>query len=69
MGELFAQMGVRSWKTTLSGAVAIISGVVTILQAYLNSQPVPWALAVSQIVAGVGLISAKDHNVSGQSKP
>lgn len=48
----------KNWKTTLTGVGTIIAGVFTGLHGN-------WSMAVPQIIAGVGLIFAKDGNVTG----
>jgi molybdopterin biosynthesis enzyme MoaB len=65
MAEVFAKFGIVSWKTTLGGAVMVLSGVLAIVQATVNGTPVPWEVAFGQIVTGVGLLFAKDSGVTG----
>lgn len=51
----------RNWKTTLAGIVAIIGAIAKMLNA--------GAVATEDIVAvvtGIGLIAAKDFNVTGK---
>lgn len=51
----------RSWKTTLAGAAIIL---LKLLAAHGKVNPADMPL----IVAGIGLIAAKDGNVSGADK-
>jgi len=49
----------KNWKTSLLGIGSIISGVALFLKG-------DQAGAIASIMSGVGLLFAKDHNVSGQ---
>ena len=59
----------KSWKTTLSGIVSIVLAVGHAIYALLNGQPVDVATLMAAIVAGVGLIMAKDSQVTGGTIP
>lgn len=50
-----------NWKTTLSGIASIITGIVAILNNHVTE-------GIAAIVAGVGLLAAKDSNVTGGTK-
>lgn len=50
----------KNWKTTLTGALVVIAGVALI---YVGKTVEGTAL----LVAGLGLLSAKDNNVTGGS--
>ena len=54
----------RNWKTTLAGAAALLSVVAKIVV----SGSIDWATDGPAILAGIGLIAAKDHNVTGGTK-
>ena len=55
----------RNWKTTTAGILAIaLAG----LQIYTNPASLADPQILGAIVAGIGLITAKDHNVSGEAK-
>jgi hypothetical protein len=60
----------KSWKTTLSGIVAIFAALVWIVASVAGIE-VPavttWAGAVSAISAGVGLLKARDDRQSETS--
>jgi len=68
LGKMFG----RSWKTSFSGLVAVGCSVITGLSAALPGQIPPSLAAVAGIigpmVGGVGLMMAKDHNISGTGK-
>jgi hypothetical protein len=50
----------RNWKTTITGVAAILSGV----KIYISTGNINEALTA--IIAGVGLLFAKDHDVTGK---
>lgn len=50
----------KNWKTTLSGVSLIISGIAL----FFNDQS-KIAEAFGMVIAGVGLVTAKDNNVTG----
>ena len=58
----------KNWKTSLSGVMAIIFGGWAIAQPIVAGQA-PDGNAVAQamaaIIAGIGLLAAKDQNVTG----
>jgi hypothetical protein len=49
----------KNWKTSLLGLGSIVTGVALFLTG-------DQAGAIASIMSGVGLLFAKDHNVSGQ---
>lgn len=50
----------KSWKTTICGALLIAAGIVFIILK-------EFAYATMAIPAGIGLLNAKDNNVTGGS--
>lgn len=54
----------RSWKTTLAGIAALFSIAVKII----TTGQVDWATDGPAVLAGVGLLAAKDSNVTGGTK-
>ncbi len=63
----------KSWKTTLAGVMSIIAGGWGVAQPiiYTPHQPVdPQAVAgsLAAVIAGIGLIFAKDSNVTRTGK-
>lgn len=54
----------RNWKTTLAGILALITAITPVI-----SQPekLMESQTISAILAGIGLLLAKDWNVSGGS--
>lgn len=54
----------RSWRTTLAGIAAILSVVVKAVQ----SGTIDWGTDAPAVMAGIGLIVAKDAVVSGPGK-
>ncbi len=51
----------KSWKTTLAGVAAIMSIVTKIV----TTGAIDWQTDAPAIMAGIGLIAAKDGNVTG----
>ena len=51
-----------NWRTTLAGVGTIA---VPLLNQIIPVLPPQWAAVVSGVIAGVGLIAAKDSNVTG----
>ena len=57
----------KSWKTTSMGVVTILLTVLPVVQQWLqeNAAVTIGIQQILQLVLGVGLLLAKDHNVSG----
>jgi hypothetical protein len=58
-----------SWKTTMAGVAAILTALGSALTAIFDGNPstnVEIATTVSAIMAGIGLIMARDNNVSSE---
>lgn len=55
----------KSWKTTFLGIAAIISAVLGAVTSLVQGHPVDYTTTISAVMAGVGLIAAKDNNVTG----
>jgi hypothetical protein len=59
----------NSWKTTTAGIGAILVAVGTAMKAMFDNDPstVPeWGAVVAAIIAGIGLIVARDNNVTSE---
>ena len=56
-----------SWKTTAAGIVAIVAAVTDAVSSILAGNPIDVARVVAAIVAGIGLIAARDNGVSSES--
>lgn len=54
-----------NWKTTVAGVLAILSAVFDVVMKLINGTPIDWNMAATAILAGIGLLTAKDHNVTG----
>ena len=54
-----------STKTTVLGILAILGALVSAGTGVVNGTPVDWTAIISAVMAGIGLIFAKDYNVSG----
>lgn len=58
----------KSWKTTIAGVLMILIAVFTVVKSLLNGAPIMsinFETVLTEVVGGVGLIMAKDYNVSG----
>lgn len=49
-----------NWKTTAAGIGAILTAVGTVVVALAHGTTVDWSTAIAAIMAGIGLIAAKD---------
>lgn len=59
----------KSWKTTTSGILAIVTALAGAAQAMLDNNPATnpdWTTVVAAIMAGIGLITARDNNVTSE---
>lgn len=58
-----------SWKTTTAGVAAIVVALATAVGALFDADPntLPdWGAVAAAVVAGVGLIAARDNNVTSE---
>lgn len=58
----------KSWRTTLLGILTVLGAVTAVLKALVDGDPSTnpdWVTTWAAVTAGVGLIFAKDHNVTG----
>jgi len=55
----------QSWKTTVSGVIAIVVAVLGAAQNLITGHPVDYTAVIAAVMAGIGLIMAKDFNASG----
>jgi uncharacterized membrane protein YhiD involved in acid resistance len=59
----------KSWKTTAAGIGAILVAVGSALTAMFDADPstvADWGAVVAAVIAGVGLIAARDNDKSSQ---
>lgn len=56
----------KNWKTTLAGLGAIFVAVGVAIQAHFDNDPagVQWEIVLASVLAGLGLIFAKDGDKS-----
>jgi hypothetical protein len=60
-----------SWRTTTTGVLAILVAVAGALKAELDGDPVTvadWGAVAAAVMAGLGLILARDAKVSSQQE-
>lgn len=58
-----------SWKTTALGISTILAAVTAIVQALLDADPATnpdFTVAIAAITSGIGLIFARDNNVTSE---
>lgn len=53
-------MRMKNWKTTLSGVAALLAVIAKIVNGHAD-----WATDIPMAIAAIGLITAKDHDVTG----
>lgn len=58
-----------SWKTTGLGILGLISIVSKTASELIQGIPVDWAIVATTVMTSVGLLFAKDYNISGGTKP
>lgn len=58
----------KSWKTTLTGVLAILAALIPALQAQLTTGKAEWSTAIAAGIAGIGLIFARDAGVSSEQQ-
>jgi uncharacterized membrane protein YhiD involved in acid resistance len=59
-----------SWRTTIAGVGAILVAVGSAFAAYFDNDPMTnadWGAVVASIIAGVGLLNARDNKVSSEA--
>jgi peptidoglycan/LPS O-acetylase OafA/YrhL len=56
----------KSSKTTLAGIAAILVAAASVLTGFSDGTPVDWTAVIGAVIAGVGLIAARDHNVTSE---
>lgn len=59
----------KSWKTTVLGISTILAAVTGIVQSLLDNDPATnpdFTVAIAAITSGVGLIFARDNNVTSE---
>ena len=52
-----------SWKTSSAGIAAILAAITDIIHSLSTGMPVNWNADIPAIIAGVGLLVAKDSTV------
>lgn len=57
----------KSWKTTVTGALTILVALIGAAKAMIAGTPVDYPTVVTAITAGVGLMTARDNNVTSEA--
>jgi hypothetical protein len=55
----------KNWKTTATGSLLIAQCIIEAIVAYLQGHPIDYGGIMIRITAGIGLLAAKDSNVTG----
>jgi hypothetical protein len=58
-----------NWKTSLGGGITAAIGLASLFGVKIGAQPLDPTTALGMITGGIGLIFAKDGNVTGGSVP
>jgi len=58
----------KSWKTTISGVLAILLAAGNAAMGFINGTPVDITATLAAIMAGVGLLMAKDGDLTGGTR-
>lgn len=58
-----------SWKTTGLGILGLISILSKTASELIQGIPVDWTIVATTVMTSVGLLFAKDYNISGGTKP
>ena len=61
--------GITNWQTALGGVASILTALGAGVHALSTGDLNAAYLAIPAIVSGIGLIMAKDHNVTGGNVP
>ena len=61
--------GITNWQTTLGGLAAVLTALGAGVHALSTGDINAAYLAIPAIVSGIGLMTAKDHNVTGGTVP
>jgi hypothetical protein len=59
----------KSWRTTTAGIAAIVVAIATAVGALFDADPLTlpdWGAVAAAIMAGVGLLAARDNKVSSE---
>lgn len=59
----------KSWKTTVTGIIAILTAVGAAVNAIIDGNPATnpdWTITISAVTAGLGLIFARDNKVTSE---
>jgi hypothetical protein len=56
----------KSYKTTLAGIAAILVAAASVLTGLSDGTAVDWTAVIGAVIAGIGLIAARDHNVTSE---
>lgn len=56
----------KSYKTTLAGIAAILVAAASVLTGLSDGTAVDWTAVIGAVIAGIGLIAARDNSVSSE---
>lgn len=58
----------KSWKTSLAGIAAILTALATAIGAFAQGHPIDYGTLVPAVLAGIGLLAARDVNVTSEQQ-
>ena len=56
----------KSWKTTVTGILTIVIAAGTAAKLLLSGSQPDWPATIAAVMAGFGLIAARDNNVTSE---
>ena len=56
----------KSYRTTLAGIAAILVAAASVLTGFSDGTAVDWTAVIGAVIAGVGLIAARDNGVTSE---
>jgi len=60
----------KSWKTTATGIIAVITAVCAAVSAIIDGNPATnpdWTVTIAAVSSGLGLLAARDNNVTSEA--
>jgi hypothetical protein len=58
----------KNWKTTTTAILSLVALIVSVATDLINNIPINWGIIIPAFIAAIGLIFAKDGDVTGGSR-